>query len=656
MSDNTEPDNAVVGDLDPITVWSAFGPFAEDDPVPGAKDLIRIPEVMDLGGTKRTVTRLQPCRGQFDFRGMLGNPPHCFKGVVYAFVELRAATAGDISLGFGGDCLVRAWLNGEPLCDGADMRMRYFPPRIDEHRLTVNLRAGSNILVVRLWAGKGAPVLAIGGPAELRAGDFRSIVDHPAITDPYWSRLVESATVRRGSVVAIGDRRELFVDDFLIDDRCGSVALRLHHPVPREVVMTFGVNGEPWEGNIGYPSLVECENGYRVYYSGRPRKVADNSPEQLTCLMESSDGIHWRRPHLGLFEYEGSTANNIVWRGRASHNMAVFIDDNPAASPDARYKALGYHPDGGSLAAYGSPDGIRWRMLSDRPVITRGGMDSLNVAFWDSTAGVYREYHRCCRNGIPGDHFSGNRDVMTSVSEDFIHWSEPQYIEYSDKRHDEMYTNCIRPYSRAPHILIGTPARFVPIRRKVPTHPNNGISDAVLITSRDGNHFRRWTEGFLRPGWEPEVWTDRNNYPAWGVLQLCPEELSIYWSEFNKHPHMRIRRGTIRTDGFVSLHAGAEMPGEILTRPLEVSGNRLELNYATSAIGTVMLELCDEEGKALPGFSFADFGVLYGNEISHIVTWRGSVEDVSAATQKPLRLRIRLHDADIYSFRFFTAQ
>ena len=39
------------------------------------------------------------------------------------------------------------------------------------------------------------------------------------------------------SVSQIGTRRELFVDDILIDRIEGGAALRLNHPVPQEIVL-----------------------------------------------------------------------------------------------------------------------------------------------------------------------------------------------------------------------------------------------------------------------------------------------------------------------------------------------------------------------------------------------------------------------------------
>ena len=44
----------------------------------------------------------------------------------------------------------------------------------------------------------------------------------------------------------IGTRRELLVDDSLIDRVAGRAELRLHQPTPANVALE---TGEPWEGN-----------------------------------------------------------------------------------------------------------------------------------------------------------------------------------------------------------------------------------------------------------------------------------------------------------------------------------------------------------------------------------------------------------------------
>ena len=92
--------------------------------------------------------------------------------------------------------------------------------------------------------------------------------------------------------------------------------------------------------------------------------VNANLHRNVSCYAVSNDGIHWVRPKLGLFEFNGSTDNNIVWDGVEVHNFTPFKDANPACKPEQRYKALGWDPRAGGaypggLMAFQSADGIR---------------------------------------------------------------------------------------------------------------------------------------------------------------------------------------------------------------------------------------------------------------------------------------------------------
>jgi len=64
----------------------------------------------------------------------------------------------------------------------------------------------------------------------------------------------------------------------------------------------------------------------------------------------------------------------------------------------------------------------------------------------------------------------------------------------------------------------------------------------------------------------------------------------------------------------------------------------------------VRLELCDQDGNPYEGFAFTDCETLFGDEIAHEVSWGGKT-DVSALAGQPVRLRVRLKDADLYSFQ-----
>jgi hypothetical protein len=106
----------------------------------------------------------------------------------------------------------------------------------------------------------------------------------------------------------------------------------------------------------------------------------------------------------------------------------------------------------------------------------------------------------------------------------------------------------------------------------------------------------------------------------------------------------------LRVDGFVSLHA--DFPGgEVTTHPLTFTGNELTLNYATSAAGSVRVEIQDENGQPIPGYALDDCPDIYGDEIEGVVRWQGG-SSVGSLQGRPVRLRFVLADADVYALQF----
>ena len=210
-------------------------------------------------------------------------------------------------------------------------------------------------------------------------------------------------------VIDVGSRRELFVDDYLVDTLSGAAAYDLKKPQAQEVSL---VTGEPWEGNTsGYFTIFQDGPLYRMYYRGWHYENGSMAHPETTCYAESTDGIHWTKPSLGIIEYDGSTDNNIVWKSPGSHNFTPFKDANPNAGPDAKYKAVTRNAAAGGahgLYALKSPDGLHWSLMSQQPVITEGAFDSQNLAFWDAHRGHYVDYHRDFRSGV--------RDIKTATS------------------------------------------------------------------------------------------------------------------------------------------------------------------------------------------------------------------------------------------------
>ncbi len=452
----------------------------------------------------------------------------------------------------------------------------------------------------------------------------------------------------------LDSRLELFVDYYLVDSLKGT-SLKLHEPRDEGAVFTFD---KPWEGgSCAYITVFKDGDLYRMYYRGGPsRGKSDNSDEQ-TCYAESRDGIIWTRPKLGLFPFGDNKDNNIILQGNPhfSHNFAPFLDTKPGIPADQKYKALA----GSShtkLCAFISADGIHWKQWGDKPVIAfkKFALDSQNVSFWSDSEQKYICFARI---------WDGFRTIARCESNDFLHWTPDEGIPmtYGNTTREHLYTNQTKPYYRAPHIYLSTAARFMEgkqvitseeaVNIQVDKNQINGCSDSVLMATRGGNVYARtFMEGLIRPASDPGDWTSRTNYPACGIVQTGPEEMSIYVQRFYSQPRHCLHRYSIRIDGFISINAPYQ-GGEFLTKYLTFTGKNLFLNFSTSAPGSIQVEFQDEQGKPIPGYELVNSPTLSGNNIAKEVRWKNGITPEKLAG-KTIRIRFVMKDADLYSLQF----
>ncbi len=488
----------------------------------------------------------------------------------------------------------------------------------------------------------------------------------------------EGQEPKEQQILDIGSRRELFIDDALIERLAGTAEQRLHRPIPREIAL---VHDAAWEGTgSGYHSVFQDGDRYRMYYKAwhldvSKGKVNSSRHPLFCCYAESDDGVHWRKPQLDLHEFQGSKKNNIVVASGAAGPLnvdaghpAVFKDQNPHAAEDARYKAIFRSSKPNGLLPHKSPDGIHWSPMTDKPILSGlGAFDSQNLAFWDPTIKMYRAYWRIFT--------AGRRDIRTATSDDLVNWNPHADLTYVDSPPEHLYTNQIKPYDRAPHILIGFPTRYVDrgwsesmkalpdrehreLRASSVQRYGTAITEGLLMASRDGVHFRRWNEAFLRPGIQRVgTWHYGHQYIAWHVVETrsalagAPNELSLYAGEsYWTGKGSAVRRYSLRLDGFVSVSA-AMKGGELITRPLKFSGSKLTMNFATSAAGSLRVEVQDLGGQPVPGYSLADCPDHFGDTVDRVVTWKKG-SDLSDLAGRPVKLRFVLKDADLYSFQF----
>lgn len=451
--------------------------------------------------------------------------------------------------------------------------------------------------------------------------------------------------------VEIGSRVEMLVDNHLIAEiQDEGLELRLTPPQPREIVLQLD---QPWEGPGSGPYMTVFFDGkqYRMYYRAMAvirseDLLNDYHDRQYTCLATSENGIHWTRPNLNMVEFEGIKETNILNSGMIEgHNFTPMLDLRPDCPKEARFKALSGKVISG-LMAYRSEDGIHWEPMAQNAVMTNGAFDSQNLSFYDVQTGEYRMFSRTF---IEPKHI---RAIQHCTSPDFLHWTEPDLNVYEEGvPYEQFYTNATVQCPGAPHFYLSFPMRFMPERSKDCTQPV-GLSDAVFMSSRDGIHFdRTFMEAWIRPNLDPRNWTQRNFITAWGILDLSPEEHSLYVCEHYEWDDAYIRRYTVRKHGFASMHANYT-GGRFVTKPLIFDGDKLFLNYATSAVGHVKVGIIDN-GTGWPAgmYSSEECDIIYGNELEKVVSWRGKT-DLSKFRGKPIRLAFDMKDADLYSFHF----
>lgn len=427
------------------------------------------------------------------------------------------------------------------------------------------------------------------------------------------------------TVAEVGSRRELLIDRTMEDlmERC---ELKMHPP--------FRIEDLPGlAGTMEYGTVVREGDAWHLFSrDGRGAKF-DGDVTEVTRYWRSEDGLHWTAPKLGLVELDGSKENNVILQEAPfCHNFSPFLDQRPDVPAEQRWKALGGTVKTG-LFAFISADGIHWKKWKDAPVIQYSkeyAFDSQNVAFWSESERQYVCYFR---------HFLDKklRSICRTTSQDFEQWSEPVPMR-PNLPEEHLYTSMTHPYFRAPHIYLATPTRFFGDR--------GDSTDILLMTARGSQPFdRTFRDAFLRPGLDPARWGNRSNYAAWHVVPVDEQTMALYLTPF--------RRALWRVDGMTSLHAGAD-EGVYRTRPFRYQGSRLELNAETSAGGEILVELQDDQGNPLPGYSFADCQPLVGSKIAWQVDWKGA-DRLEEWAGKAVRLAIRLREADLYSWKFSPA-
>ncbi len=452
--------------------------------------------------------------------------------------------------------------------------------------------------------------------------------------------------------VKIDSSHQLFVDDYLLAS-VENIKRTVHQATKFDgnPIMT---DHAPADGaGPVFPIVMRDEQTgkFRMWYAGRVTyTLSSGTSVRFPALYaESDDGITWKRPELGLHEFNGSKANNIIIP--AGNLWGVHIDAKEP-NPQRRYKGVVWHepkyvPREGYFL-YTSPDGILWTRETEEPIaislngytMPQTGIGDTSLFRWDRHLG---KYVGDVKFVLPGK--IRCRGFMES--DDLIHWSRPRMTVFPDSLDDEdtqIYAQNSFCYE----------SMWLSYLRVMHTERTKGYKQTTveLTASRDGRHWYRVgnREEIIPLGSEREWDTDYHD-PLWEPIQVG-DELWIYYrsGKLRRDEPRRYDLGLakLRRDGFASLDAG-DKPGTVLTRPLSFIGRKLFVNGEVGDGGYIKVTMLSRGQQPIDGYSTDDSMPITEGSVRIPVRWKTATQ-LKLQPGNHMRIYFELKSASLYSF------
>ena len=492
-------------------------------------------------------------------------------------------------------------------------------------------------------------------------------------------------------MIQVGSDKQLFIDHRFIKSS-ENVALVVNPPVKQpDAILRCD---KPWDGNeLGWNCLLEDDGVYKMWYhatghdqwdTGTPTGF-DGGGNRL-CYAVSQDGLTWEKPNLGLVEYKGSMDNNIVLEN--SKLAYVFID--PHGKPEERYKMVEL-VRGSGIRVGTSADGLHWELPSD--MVSGELQDTTKQAWWEPRLNKYVVYLklRVSEENVPAYPFvepiESNPPVVApkltrqgrslgriEVDDITQPWPDDDIrtvltADEHDPPDSDIYHHDVYPYPYAADAYFIFPMTYQHFRESESTGHNTGLNDVQFGASRDGIHWMRYDRRpYIPRGLSGERDCGGVQSPPFHIrkgnyLYQCYERHIVFHgghralseeARRDKANWGQSSYGLVmqRLDGFVSADA-AYTGGWLVTPPIIFQGDHLELNIDVAAMGEAMVEVQDENGQPVPGFTLEECDRVLFNDVAYTVKWKGK-SDVSSLAGKPVRLRMAMRSAKLYAFQFAT--
>ena len=484
--------------------------------------------------------------------------------------------------------------------------------------------------------------------------------------------------------------------------------IRTFHQAEKHPANPLLVADLPWERSVGHNhgTVIFDDGRFRLWYLVNA-VISEAHGTNHCAYAESTDGISWSKPNLGLVTVNGASENNLVMLDTLQAN--VVKDDH---DPDGarRFKLLyygsgkekpGVHPDSMGKDGYWgwcvafSPDGFNWTREPENPVYTAVG-DEGSCFGWDENEGKYVAFLRPCmwkpghelRESVTWDpievglhgwykgapapvddkmrQFPHQRLIGRTTSEDFVNWeptSTALAMDDLDPPAAEFYSMSAFPYQGwmigLLYVLYGDPEESL-IRKK-------GLMDTQLVASRDGIDWLRLghRQPFIPRG-------ERGSFdmgmvgPNSGMAERDGKLWFYYNGWSGEHRETKAYRrlsdpglfamgrlcsgiglATLRQDGFISIDAGDD-EGVLETTAEAVSGRQLVVNAVTRGNGEIRIEVLDREGSVLPGFATESCAPFQGDSVSHTVRWKENA--LAGLEGDDYSFRFRMRQASLYAY------
>jgi len=424
---------------------------------------------------------------------------------------------------------------------------------------------------------------------------------------------------------------------------------------------------KPWEvGELSIQAVIQDGGLIRAWYTCATSKsrdkvvVAPNGRLKLgseggsaaLCYQESDDGLHWRKPSLGLVEFQGSKDNNIVTTDGFLLGGSIFLD--PSASAEERYKMV-VNTDirqfdsqasarVGVLGGAVSADGLRWRKI-DRPLWSESfNNDGSPVVYREAQTGKYVLFTRA--------NYPRRRSVARAETGDFRHWPHPVVILTpgpDEGPSDDFYDN---PYLRYPgsangHLMLVSTY-----------HRDTSLVDMRLATSMDGaawNWLSPRTVVQLGPAgdWDggmlfavPDMVRLGDGRVAVAIQGTSAAHEEVWRTKFERgRTSKQGSAWAIWEDGRIA-GIEAQKAGQFTTLPLQSTGAPIEINARSGFAGSVQVDAFVDREPDAP--------VLRSKEMTGDLRWQALAwqeGDTASLAGKPIRLRFRLNNAKVFGVR-----